>query len=222
MNTIFCPRCGTENPPSAMNCMQCRINLQFAQQNPDEVTRIINEQGRHSLTPIREFNIGGHVIWLLIVTLISTAIASALGAVGGYIGVLYYYEFGASNTALIYAYMLAPIGSVTGFIAGLGTLLLGKSKLYGLEWALITALGLYLGFGFKFNYFAYDPLLIGIVGIPAIAAWIASGLTMLLRGDKLSSNSSAGRVLMGYLAALVALFAIAFSCLYIWVIFFSM
>jgi len=40
INTIICPRCGTENLASTMNCRQCRINLQFALENPQEVERI--------------------------------------------------------------------------------------------------------------------------------------------------------------------------------------
>jgi hypothetical protein len=30
MGTITCPKCGTVNPANTMNCMQCRINLQWA------------------------------------------------------------------------------------------------------------------------------------------------------------------------------------------------
>lgn len=38
MTTVICPKCGAENPDSAMNCTQCRINLQFAleQEHPDK------------------------------------------------------------------------------------------------------------------------------------------------------------------------------------------
>jgi hypothetical protein len=37
MDTIACPKCGTENPPSAMNCSHCRINLRFALDHPEEI-----------------------------------------------------------------------------------------------------------------------------------------------------------------------------------------
>jgi hypothetical protein len=30
MNTIICPKCGTENPANTMNCKNCRVNLKFA------------------------------------------------------------------------------------------------------------------------------------------------------------------------------------------------
>ena len=30
MATVICPKCGTENSGNAMNCKQCRINLEFA------------------------------------------------------------------------------------------------------------------------------------------------------------------------------------------------
>jgi hypothetical protein len=33
MATIICPKCGTENSDSEMNCTQCRINLKFALEN---------------------------------------------------------------------------------------------------------------------------------------------------------------------------------------------
>lgn len=37
MDTIVCPKCGTENPANTMNCKQCRINLQFAVEHPDQI-----------------------------------------------------------------------------------------------------------------------------------------------------------------------------------------
>ena len=39
MTTIICPKCGKENPDSAMNCTQCRINLQFALDHPEGIIR---------------------------------------------------------------------------------------------------------------------------------------------------------------------------------------
>jgi hypothetical protein len=39
MNSVVCPRCGTENPASATNCRECRINLKFALEHPEEVGR---------------------------------------------------------------------------------------------------------------------------------------------------------------------------------------
>lgn len=38
MMTITCPKCGTENPVSAMNCTSCRVNLKFALEHLDEMT----------------------------------------------------------------------------------------------------------------------------------------------------------------------------------------
>jgi hypothetical protein len=37
MDTIVCPKCGTENPANAMNCRYCGINLQFAIEHPDQI-----------------------------------------------------------------------------------------------------------------------------------------------------------------------------------------
>jgi len=39
-SSITCPKCGTENPATAMNCRQCRINLQFALEHPEEIERL--------------------------------------------------------------------------------------------------------------------------------------------------------------------------------------
>lgn len=39
MDTLICPKCGTENPASAMNCSHCRINLRFAIEHPDQIER---------------------------------------------------------------------------------------------------------------------------------------------------------------------------------------
>jgi len=43
MAAITCPKCGTENPSSATNCSQCRINLRFAIEHPDEIERTKSE-----------------------------------------------------------------------------------------------------------------------------------------------------------------------------------
>jgi hypothetical protein len=40
MDTIICPKCGTENPVSAMNCKRCRINLRFAMEHPEQIERV--------------------------------------------------------------------------------------------------------------------------------------------------------------------------------------
>lgn len=37
MDTAVCPKCGTENPTSAMNCSRCGINLQFAAEHPEQL-----------------------------------------------------------------------------------------------------------------------------------------------------------------------------------------
>lgn len=47
METITCPRCGTENPAGAMNCKTCHINLQFALEHPEEIERL--KQGKSGL-----------------------------------------------------------------------------------------------------------------------------------------------------------------------------
>ena len=39
MDPVVCPKCGTENPANAMNCRNCRINLRFALEHPDEIER---------------------------------------------------------------------------------------------------------------------------------------------------------------------------------------
>ncbi len=40
VDTIICPRCGTENRADRRNCEVCRINLRFALENPAEIARI--------------------------------------------------------------------------------------------------------------------------------------------------------------------------------------
>jgi len=51
-NAIICPMCGAENLASAMNCRQCRINLQFALENPQEIERLKQSgQGRSAAPP---------------------------------------------------------------------------------------------------------------------------------------------------------------------------
>jgi hypothetical protein len=36
MTTIICPKCGTENLAGVMNCRKCRINLEYAQEHPEQ------------------------------------------------------------------------------------------------------------------------------------------------------------------------------------------
>jgi membrane-bound ClpP family serine protease len=40
MTTIICPKCGVENLSIAMNCKNCKINLQFALEHPEEIEKI--------------------------------------------------------------------------------------------------------------------------------------------------------------------------------------
>ncbi len=44
MDLVVCPKCGTENPANAMNCKNCRINLRFALEHPDEIERTKREE----------------------------------------------------------------------------------------------------------------------------------------------------------------------------------
>ena len=46
MTTVICPKCGTENSSSAVNCKECRINLEWAAENFDEIERIKNDEAR--------------------------------------------------------------------------------------------------------------------------------------------------------------------------------
>jgi hypothetical protein len=39
MSSVICPKCGTENPATATNCRECRINLKFALEHPEEAGR---------------------------------------------------------------------------------------------------------------------------------------------------------------------------------------
>jgi hypothetical protein len=45
MDTVTCPKCGTENPASATNCRDCRVNLRFALEHPDQI-----ESAKHAAT----------------------------------------------------------------------------------------------------------------------------------------------------------------------------
>ncbi len=46
MPMLVCPKCGTENSDNAMNCRNCRINLRFALEHPDQI-----EGAKHAATP---------------------------------------------------------------------------------------------------------------------------------------------------------------------------
>lgn len=45
LDTILCPKCGHQNDPSAMNCANCRINLEWALENWDALMEEEKKQG---------------------------------------------------------------------------------------------------------------------------------------------------------------------------------
>lgn len=49
MDYTICPRCGAENPPEALNCATCHINLEFALENPSEVEKLVQEETRRGV-----------------------------------------------------------------------------------------------------------------------------------------------------------------------------
>lgn len=87
VNIIVCPKCGTENPASAMNCRQCKINLEYALANSEvakgisqDTTRpVAQEQPQQLIKPvptsIRDIlfsfdgRIGRQTFWLSIIAL---------------------------------------------------------------------------------------------------------------------------------------------------------
>lgn len=54
MDTIICPKCGTENPANTMNCRNCRINLQFALEHPDQFGGAKREATQREETPSQQ------------------------------------------------------------------------------------------------------------------------------------------------------------------------
>jgi hypothetical protein len=89
---IVCPRCSYENEDSAMNCASCRINLQWALENPNEAGRddLQREEGLQpeaqgiervasvETRPIRGF---------LVIVLLLAIPASLLGALWNFAGI---------------------------------------------------------------------------------------------------------------------------------------
>jgi len=86
MATIICPKCGTENPDSAMNCTQCRINLQFALDHPEELPISSEEEGEPKKGR-RSINIP---------CLITTAILLVMSLVCGWIALRVFIWMGGS------------------------------------------------------------------------------------------------------------------------------
>lgn len=56
MDTIICPKCGTANLPTAMNCRNCRIDLQFALEHPDQLPGATGMPGQNeaALQPLSQ------------------------------------------------------------------------------------------------------------------------------------------------------------------------
>jgi hypothetical protein len=59
MDTTTCPRCGAENPVSAMNCRQCRVNLLFAAEHPEQIERAKREAAQREAGTTQQAASGG-------------------------------------------------------------------------------------------------------------------------------------------------------------------
>jgi hypothetical protein len=89
MEPEACPRCGTMNPPNAMNCRQCRINLEFAKANPEVaqgLTRDIRTRGTvEEFLPSKRRYFSRVALLLVIVGLVSVIVWGD-AALGGFFG----------------------------------------------------------------------------------------------------------------------------------------
>lgn len=54
MENVICPECDVENPANAMNCMNCRINLRFALEHPDQIKDAEPTATPHDGTPAQQ------------------------------------------------------------------------------------------------------------------------------------------------------------------------
>jgi len=54
MDAIVCPKCGTVNPANVMNCMLCRINLQFAIEHPEQLEGVKMERTPNKLNVVSQ------------------------------------------------------------------------------------------------------------------------------------------------------------------------
>ena len=84
MDTIICPKCGTENPINALNCTHCRINLQFAFEHPDqiksakfEVPQLKNDSTQQAIVK-RTTNAIIFAVFLLLVCFVLWVVSSLL------------------------------------------------------------------------------------------------------------------------------------------------
>ena len=111
MGTAVCPRCGTANPANAMNCRQCRINLDFARANPEVaqgltrdlktanvVAEFLPSKSRYFSRVILFSAIGG----LISVVIVYLAFGEvSLGAPLGFIAILVLKEYFTYNRSKI-------------------------------------------------------------------------------------------------------------------------
>ena len=72
MDTIVCPKCGTEKPANIMNGRHCRINLQFAIEHPDQIASAKFEAAQQDKLPSQQATFIGkiHIIVLALVLLL--------------------------------------------------------------------------------------------------------------------------------------------------------
>jgi hypothetical protein len=55
-----CPQCGAETPETEWNCVSCRMNVYWASQHYDDLSRIRNEQGLSASVPTPSFLVEVH------------------------------------------------------------------------------------------------------------------------------------------------------------------
>lgn len=117
MATIICPKCGTENPANAMNCKNCRINLNLALEHPDMLESVkqdtVQEMGERKEVPFQKKarNIGCFIILALVCSAIFACIASYVSSTNV---VDYYYRPQAVRLWLFLSAMAAFISFCGG------------------------------------------------------------------------------------------------------------
>ncbi len=69
--SLICPRCGHENPSSAMNCANCKINLEWAVSQTDPIRleqyerKLLEQKSQISPDDTKSLELFRLVIWII-------------------------------------------------------------------------------------------------------------------------------------------------------------
>lgn len=112
LDSIICPKCGAENPAGVGNCKNCRINLRFALEHPEQIGGANPERISQAASPEGARSS---------LTIVGVVVMSILSLVIGLFGIAVLIGVGEGTNNAIYAFLAVsiPFALLAGFFSWL-------------------------------------------------------------------------------------------------------